>query len=307
MVLGVVSVTTATREHQVVGTQIAAVDVRLWMSRGRPSSYRDHASNIFGINEGNSTSDKYKKIDDFERLPLESSISGLKEVALPRHLLNLAVVVFMLGIGLYELSGWLSVLTRGRDEATGYRNVFIVFVITLGLYLLYDIAINIARVVDDDKRNHEFETNTLGGFHGPEKLRQLERSLGAIRKAVGQIAVLDDVQSRHTRLVDVLDEMNSTTRRFEIVKEKLAGVNNSLAKSEAMLAERSDLAQKIRATNSMQVDKDQQIANNGEEDGAMDNACGAPSVGSETPSPWAAQGSTTHPQDPVPKRGTEEV
>lgn len=47
--------------------------------------------------------DKYGKVEGFQRLPLESSISALKAIVLPRHLLDLAVLVFLVGFGLYVL------------------------------------------------------------------------------------------------------------------------------------------------------------------------------------------------------------
>lgn len=47
--------------------------------------------------------DKYKDIKPFKSLPLESSVCVLKAVATSRILLEVAVLVFMVGFGLYLL------------------------------------------------------------------------------------------------------------------------------------------------------------------------------------------------------------
>lgn len=244
MLLGVISVASATKQHQALGRLKSALDVRLWLSRGRPSRYfpqlyadpmlrilhpkvfcsplaivgryigllrilrrtfqkarQDAAVDPEKSNEAAATlerrgdpadpensdeaaatpepDDKYKGLRGFRDFPLESSVSGLKEVALPRHLLDLAVMLFIAGIGLYELFAWKS---GSGDEGIAYRNVFIVFMITLGVYLLYSWAIRSARILDGRKRNLEFATQALGGFSAAEKLRQLERELATVRR-----------------------------------------------------------------------------------------------------------------------------
>src|SRR6202044_893241 len=67
----------------------------------------------------------------FEELPLESSMTSLKIVALPRHLLDLAVTLYIIGFGLYALFLWLDDINQ---LGTAYRNIFIVFIITVGLF-----------------------------------------------------------------------------------------------------------------------------------------------------------------------------
>ena len=211
MVLGVTSVVTAARQHQTVGMLNSPMDIRLWLSRGRPKSYRSflsiqgiffrrmdyneyttrrmdyneyttlparlrqisrildmfplwwspfYGTNIDTNTDTNTDTDKYAHVQGFQRLPLESSISALKATALPRHLLDLAVLVFLVGFGLYVLFLWL-INVEGSGES--YRNVFIVFIVTVGMYAIYDLLIELARILDDDKRNSEFNTNALGG------------------------------------------------------------------------------------------------------------------------------------------------
>lgn len=141
------------------------------MSRGRPKSYRHK---FYSEN-----TDKYAHVQGFQRLPLESSISVLKATALPRHLLDLAVLVFLVGFGLYVLFLWLSNIEKSGEN---YRNVFIVFIVTVGMYVIYDLLVEVARILDDDKRNSEFNTNALGGFRKSEKLLALQKELAEVQQ-----------------------------------------------------------------------------------------------------------------------------
>ena len=125
------------------------------------------------------TPDKYANVPGFQRLPLESSISALKATALPRHLLDLAVLVFIVGFGLYVLFLWLSNVEKMGES---YRSVFIVFIVTVGMYVIYNLLVEIARILDDDKRDSEFNTKTLGGFRKPEKLLALQTELAELQQ-----------------------------------------------------------------------------------------------------------------------------
>lgn len=104
--------------------------------------------------------EKYEDLEDFETLALESSMSTLKAVALPRHLLDLSVVLFMVGIGLYELSGWKN---YPGFRGTAYRDVFIVFIVTILTYLIYHTLILIGAAYDTNKKDDEFGTGSLRG------------------------------------------------------------------------------------------------------------------------------------------------
>lgn len=196
MVLGVASVVTAARQHRTVGMLNSPLDIRLWLSRGRPKSYRDFRDipkyfksyrdlldipHIFIKPFANYETDKYDPVQGFQRLPLESSISALKAIALPRHLLDLAVLVFLVGFGLYVLFLWLS---NVDESGQSYRNVFIVFIVTVGMYVIYDLLVELARILDDDIRNSEFNTNALGGFRTGEKLSALQQELAEVQQRV---------------------------------------------------------------------------------------------------------------------------
>ena len=257
MVLGVGSVTTATKQHNTVGMLNSPLSVRLWLSRGRPTLYlqaegvlkplgaaygpmvrslfppseslgRLHETLHTGVFPGlwsalnDQRPQKYKDLKDFRTLPLESSISALKAVSLPRHLLDLAVMFFLIGIGLYELFLWLS---REGQFSVNYRNIFIVFIVSVGVYVIYDLAISFARYIDEDKKNSEFETNTLGGLNKPEKLQELEKELADVQDRLSSVAILDEkrqqMRSRETRIFEILmeggPESTTTTTTTELV------------------------------------------------------------------------------------------
>lgn len=199
----------------------SSLDVRLWLSRGRPTPYREIGITQFSLNytnnegveagvswERHAEALKYAGIDGFADLPLESSISAIKAVALPRHLLDLAVVIFLAGIGLYELFCWKS---NAAEDGIGYRNIFIVVIVILGLYALYDLVLRVARITDDGKRNVEFGTKTLGGYNWAEKLQRLEQELAAARQHVTLPAETDQI----------LAELNESRRRRAAMEERI--------------------------------------------------------------------------------------
>ena len=87
MVLGLASVFTATRQHQTVGMLNSPLDIRLWLSRGRPTLYRRfleiQSSRLLSMNMSwgeflIKDGDKYARLPAFRGLPLESSISALQ-------------------------------------------------------------------------------------------------------------------------------------------------------------------------------------------------------------------------------------
>lgn len=221
MILGVVSVTTATRQVHTIGMLKSPMEVRLWLSRGKPTSYRDGSRTTFD-QETNLTDEdddverlasvgKYANLVDYQRLPLESSISSLKAAALPRYLLVMAVLLFVVGIGIYELFRW---KPWAMVPDLGHRNVFIVFILAVGLYLTYDLVIAVARINDQDKRDKEFNTDSLGGYRRPKELRELEKRLEKVRKRVGLTAKMEDLESRFQADITELRDFKADQQRL---------------------------------------------------------------------------------------------
>jgi hypothetical protein len=85
----------------------------------------------------------------------------------------------MVGIGLYELSGWKK---YPGFRGTAYRNVFIVFIVTILTYLIYHTLILIGAAYDTNKKDDEFGTGSLRGAWGEsDELKELRRRLKSFR------------------------------------------------------------------------------------------------------------------------------
>jgi hypothetical protein len=154
MLLGILSVTFATSQQQQVGILNNPLAIRLWLSRGKTGN------------------DRYTP--PFDTLPLESSVSASKIIAIPRHLLNLSVFLFIVGFGLYLLFSWLNHVST---PPSNYRNIFVTFMVTVGVSGLYYIIWNMLRLYDDLRVTNQFDLRKLGGFPKGSPLHQLRDDL----------------------------------------------------------------------------------------------------------------------------------
>jgi hypothetical protein len=158
MVFGILSVTSATSLNRQVGRLNSALEVRLWLSRGKP---------------------RVKNCEPYSLMPLESSISALKISEIPNLLLDLAVVLFLVGFGLYLLFSWLN---HVEQSGLAYRNVFIVFVITVGVSCVYYFTWVVVRILDAEKRSEEFELLPPAQFQKPDPQKLLEDKLRSLQQ-----------------------------------------------------------------------------------------------------------------------------
>ena len=194
MILGTLSVIKAAGLHQQIGILNSPLAIRLWLSRGRHEAYSEFIFSTFipryvtkparKSNDGKSTSEdpesepKSSAILEFDVLPLESSISALKVIAMPRALLDIALLFFIVGFLLYILLMWVEkVQSRPSDS----RNIFIVLLIVTLVYILCDFALKVARALDQAKRDHEFGNTRLGGSDQSDRIAELEAELRAAR------------------------------------------------------------------------------------------------------------------------------
>lgn len=162
MILGVLSVVFASSQQQNIGILNNALEIRLWLSRGKLEIEKR----------------RYKK--PFKLLPLESSVSALKQFYMPKVILNLAVLLYTIGFGIYLLYSWLY-----RVEINGglndFRNIFIAFVATVGLVCVYQIILRAFSYADEWKRTKDFDLDNSQGFAKPASRRQLEEWLKALQ------------------------------------------------------------------------------------------------------------------------------
>ncbi|KIW53446.1 hypothetical protein PV05_09020 [Exophiala xenobiotica] len=100
MILGVLSVVSAASQQQHIAVLNKAFDIRMWLSRGKTELDKRH----------------YRR--PFSHLPLESSVAAMNLLYMPKVLLNLAVLLYTIGFGIYLLYSWIYHAERdgGRDD-----------------------------------------------------------------------------------------------------------------------------------------------------------------------------------------------
>lgn len=162
MILGVLSVVFASSQQQDIGILNNALEIRLWLSRGKVEI------------------EKRPYRMPFRMLPLESSASALQQFYMPKVTLNLAVLLYTIGFGIYLLYSWLY-----RVESNGglndFRNIFITFVVTVGLVCVYKIILGAFSYADEWKRTRDFDPDSSQSFAKPASRRQLEEWLKALQ------------------------------------------------------------------------------------------------------------------------------
>ena len=162
MILGVLSVVFASSLQQDIGMLNNALEIRLWMSRGK-------------VELG-----KRKYSAPYSLLPLESSVAALKQFTLPKFILNLAVLLYTIGFGIYLLYSWLYHVEH-NGGLNDFRNIFIAFVIIVGLVVSYRLCLIGSYVLDSSKRDQDFELDKSTGFAKPAPRKQLEEWLTALQ------------------------------------------------------------------------------------------------------------------------------
>jgi hypothetical protein len=161
MALGILSVVYATTQQQTVAMLNSPLEIRLWLSRGRV----DRLQHDYQM--------------PYRLLPLESSVATVKQFGLPSLLLKVAVLLYLVGFGIYILFAWLNnVEKKGTDS----RNVFICFVITLGVISINQILLTVYRFIDEQKRIKDFSLDRAEDFAKPYSQQQLEAWLKAIQE-----------------------------------------------------------------------------------------------------------------------------
>jgi hypothetical protein len=174
MVLGVLCVFLASSLQQEIGMLNDPTSLRLWMSRGWVDLHGHKYRNSYGL------------------LPLESSIWALKRSSLPKAVLNVAVLLYIVGFGLYLLFSWLyhADPNGGRDD---FRNILITFVICVGTLIMYLIALQTFRALDFQKKDKDFRLKKSWemGFEKPDSQQDLDHWLEKLRDLQTTVATRD--------------------------------------------------------------------------------------------------------------------
>lgn len=134
MTLGILSVCAATTLQNSVTDLSNDCEVRLWLSQGL-GNWPDYTGTLYGD------------------LLLESSAATVALTGSPTLLLNLSVIAYFLGFGIYLLYGWKWAIT---DVPLNWRNEFIFYVAVIGSTILYIAWLWAGKIMDKDKVNQQF-------------------------------------------------------------------------------------------------------------------------------------------------------
>lgn len=170
MLLGILSVTTATSQQYHVGMLNNSLSIRLWLSRGQPESGR--------------YLDTEPDHQPFNIIPLESSIAAIKLTSLPRRQLQLAVLMFIVGFLLFCLCSWLQNVTK---NPTDYRNIFIVLLAVILFTASYYAFWTLAHINNEQKWTQEFDLRSRGSYELPYYLEKLKRDLQRVQNLAAEM------------------------------------------------------------------------------------------------------------------------
>jgi hypothetical protein len=190
MALGVLSLSCATSLYRQVSRLQTSLQIRLWLSCG---------------------ASRHKYPPPFNMFPLESSISALQISEVPGTLLNLSVMIYLIGFGLYLLYSWLNGI---QDGATDNRNVFIFFVVTVGLFTAYYQCFSIARILDASRTKDDFDLIPSKDFVKPKRRKNLELMLSALQ-AIQQLSDNPEDEAEYQNL-----EMASRNLLKEMIRDQ---------------------------------------------------------------------------------------
>jgi len=167
MIFGILSVVFATSRQRTMAMLNNHLNIRLWLSRGKPRLIYDYP---------------------FRLLPLESSAGTLMSIELPQFFLNLAIFLYLVGFGLYFLFLWVE---DANSDVIGNRNTFIVFVIVIGIAAIYIMGLGVGQFFDERRRRNDFDLTDEENFGKSEKHLELDEMLGTLQNIRG-LKIPDD-------------------------------------------------------------------------------------------------------------------
>lgn len=177
MAVGILSVTYATYQQNVIGMMNNAQEIRIWLSCGKadrgPKAPRTEFWKFIARVQGG----PIEYDPPYSLFPLESSMAAQMKIQLPSTLLQLAIFLYLTGFGLYILFAWVE---NAIPPSLDYRAIFIVYMITVGLVLSYFWTLSIFNQVDQQKRQQDFELDSTE-LRKPISQIQLDQWLGLIR------------------------------------------------------------------------------------------------------------------------------
>ncbi|KAE8452332.1 hypothetical protein EG329_001032 [Mollisiaceae sp. DMI_Dod_QoI] len=184
MVFGILSVLSATSAHGTIGLLNDPLALRLWLSRGQPSPNTKYSN-------------------PYSDLPLESSVSAVLVTKLPKALLNLAVFSYLIAFGLYLILSWAEAVPTGNHD---YRNVFITFILCVGLTFVYSSICFVMRILGAATASHQFQYKRLGvTLEKSPELEALESKLQSFQRKSN---LAEDIEALTSEMRAIRDDFN---------------------------------------------------------------------------------------------------
>lgn len=186
MLLGVFAVYFATSLQQTIALLNNVFYFRLWLSKGLPSK-KQIAADI---------------LDTYRYLPLDASAATLRLLAIPQRLLNMSILLYVVGFGLYLLLHWKA------EQSNDYRNIFIVYVAIIGAAFIDYVITSGFILLDARKRYTEFGIGSLS-FHKSEMRKKIEVSLAEIQRVLLSEEPNSTHEDDHETLKRIVHELDA--------------------------------------------------------------------------------------------------
>jgi hypothetical protein len=153
MAFGILSVTYATYQQQLIGMMNSATEIQIWLSCGKAD--RDPTKGQPPLWKRLIRLENYGIEYDLPYclFPLESSMAAQMKMQLPSMLLQVAILLYLTGFGLYLLFAWLE---NAIPPSLDYRSIFIVYTVAVGLVLWHSVVLSTFNQIDQVKRQNDF-------------------------------------------------------------------------------------------------------------------------------------------------------
>lgn len=217
MTLGILSVCAATTLQNSVTDLSNDCEVRLWLSQGL-GNWQSYYGTLYG------------------NFLLESSASTVALAELPVLLLNLSVITYFLGFGIYLLYCWKWAI---GDSPIKWRNEFIFYVIVIGSTILYIAYLWAGKILDKDRVNIQFNLRQSLDTGATDKKLELLKKWTEIVEVLTTSQDEEVKQAARQNMDGVLNAMRYDISKYpEVVGKKVRKGEESRQESgDAVVAE----------------------------------------------------------------------
>ena len=187
LVLGVLSVVTASYQQMSIGMLNKAVEIRLWLSDDFDEAQDVPTSQVSELREYVLTG----------KFPLRSSLSAQQLIRLPFALLIWAVYSFLAGFGLYLGFAWANHVDQNQPKSDD-RNVLIVFLVAALLSILLFAIWSIMKASEQIGRDTDRDPRRRR-LHKSDVFKEVQKKLEPIKYFRNQQQAIPTVLPRRNR------------------------------------------------------------------------------------------------------------